>query len=282
MKEENLLDFEDLLLKVKEIFISHPEVLEKYSQKYRYILVDEFQDTNLIQYQIVRMLAEKSRNLFVVGDDDQSIYSFRGTNYENMNLFKKDFPEHKLFHLTQNYRSTQTILDGCNRLIANNKNREQKELFSEIPGEPEDVKIYQAYNEKLEVDYILNEIFSLKLKGAEYSQMAVLYRNSVLMRNLELGLIQMGLPYQVYGGISYLRRREIKDVIAYFKLMLDHDDVHSFRRIVNVPSRLLGEQTVKKVLEIKDKYRMDLFSAIDACKTLLTPKRYKALQDFKT
>lgn len=281
MKEENLLDFEDLLLKVKEIFISHPEVLEKYSQKYRYILVDEFQDTNLIQYQIVRMLAEKSRNLFVVGDDDQSIYSFRGTNYENMNLFKKDFPEHKLFHLTQNYRSTQTLLDGCNRLIANNKNREQKELFSEIPGEPEDVKIYQAYNEKLEVDYILNEIFSLKLKGAEYSQMAVLYRNSVLMRNLELGLIQMGLPYQVYGGISYLRRREIKDVIAYFKLMLDHDDVHSFRRIVNVPSRLLGEQTVKKVLEIKDKYRMDLFSAIDACKTLLTPKRYKALQDFK-
>lgn len=281
MKDENLLDFEDLLLKVKELFTLFPEVKEKYAQKYRYILVDEFQDTNLIQYQIVRMLAEKNRNFFVVGDDDQSIYSFRGTNYENMQLFKKDFPEHKLFLLTQNYRSTQAILDGCNRLIANNKNREQKELFSDIPGSPEDVKIFQAYNEKFEVDYILNEVFSLKLKGAEYSQVAVLYRNSVLMRNLEIGLIQMGLPYQVYGGVSYLRRREIKDIIAYFKLILDHDDVASFKRIINVPSRLIGDQTVQKVLEIKEKYRLDLFSAIDSCKTLLTPKRYQSLQDFK-
>lgn len=281
MKEENLLDFEDLLLKVKEIFMGYPAILEKYAQKFHYILVDEFQDTNLIQYEIVKMLAYKSRNLFVVGDDDQSIYSFRGTNYENMQLFKKDFPEYRLFHLTQNYRSTQVILEGCNRLIANNKNREKKELFSEIPGEPGDVKIYQAYNEKLEVDYILNEIFSLKLKGAEYSSFAVLYRNSVLMRNLEIGLIQMGLPYQVFGGISYLRRREIKDVIAYFKLMLDHDDVHSFKRVINVPSRLIGDSTVQKVLEIKEKYRLDLFSAIDACKTLLTPKRYQALTDFK-
>lgn len=281
MKAENLLDFEDLLLKVKEIFSDYPEILEKYAEKYRYILVDEFQDTNLIQYEIVKMMTKKSRNLFVVGDDDQSIYSFRGTNYENMQLFKKDYPEHQLFHLTQNYRSTQVILEGCNRMIANNKNREKKELFSEIPGDPSDVKIYQAYNEKLEVDYILNEIFSLKLKGADYSSFAVLYRNSVLMRNLELGLIQMGLPYRVFGGISYLRRREIKDIIAYFKLVVDHDDVHSFQRIVNVPSRLIGEQTVRKVLEIREKYKLDLFSAIDACKTLLTPKRYQTLVEFR-
>ncbi|MDD3999552.1 MAG: exodeoxyribonuclease V subunit gamma [Bacilli bacterium] len=281
MKELNLLDFEDLLLKVKDIFSNYPSILEKYARKFHYVLVDEFQDTNLIQYEIVCMLTKESRNLFVVGDDDQSIYSFRGTNYENMQLFKRDFPEHKLFLLTENYRSTQVILEGCNRIIANNENREKKELFSKIKGETNDVKIYQAYNEKLEVDYILNEIFSLKLKGTDYSSFAILYRNSVLMRNLEIGLIQMGLPYQVYGGISYLRRREIKDVIAYFKLILDHNDIYSFRRIVNVPSRLLGEQTIGKVLDIKEKYKLGIFDAIDACKTLLTEKRYQTLVDFK-
>lgn len=281
MKEKNLLDFEDLLLKVNELFTNFPDVLEKYAQKFKYILVDEFQDTNLIQYHIVRMLAAKSRNLFVVGDDDQSIYSFRGTNYENMQLFKIDFPEYRIFHLTQNYRSTQKILDGCNRLIANNQNREKKELFSEIQGSDSDVQIYQAYNEKIEVDYILEEIFSLKLRGAEYSDFAILYRNSVLMRNLEIGLIQMGLPYQVFGGISYLRRREIKDIIAYFKLIVNNDDVYSFERIVNVPSRLLGEQTVNQVLDIRKKYRLSLFEAIDACKTILTEKRYLALVQFR-
>jgi DNA helicase-2/ATP-dependent DNA helicase PcrA len=281
MKEMNLLDFEDLLIKVKEIFENYPVITEKYARKYHYILVDEFQDTNLIQYEIVRMLTKSSRNLFVVGDDDQSIYSFRGTNYENMQLFKEDFPEHKLFHLTQNYRSSQVILEGCNNLISHNLNREKKELFSEIAGDAKDVQIYQAYNEKLEVDHILNEIFSLILKGAEYSSFAVLYRNSVLMRNLEIGLIQMALPYQVYGGVSYLRRREIKDVIAYFKLICDHDDVYSFQRIVNVPSRLLGEQTIGKVLEIKKKYNLTIFEAIDSCKTILTEKRYLALVKFR-
>ncbi len=281
MKERNLLDFEDLLLKVHEIFMNFSNVLEKYTEIFKYVLVDEFQDTNLVQYQIVKMLTEKSRNIFVVGDDDQSIYSFRGTNYENMNLFKKDFPENKIFHLTQNYRSTQKILDGCNLLIANNLNREKKELFSEVEGSDNDVKIYQAYNEKVEVDYILDEIFSLKLRGAEYSDFAILYRNSVLMRNLELGLIQMGLSYQVFGGVSYLRRREIKDIIAYFKFIVNHDDVHSFQRIVNLPSRLIGDTTVNKVLEIRKKYHLNIFEAIDACKTLIREKTYLALVGFR-
>jgi len=281
MKNLNLLDFEDLLIKTHEIFSCFPEILKKYSSTYKYVLVDEFQDTNLIQYEIVKLLTKETRNLFVVGDDDQSIYSFRGTNYENMNLFKKDFPEHQIFYLTQNYRSTQAILDGCNRLIANNVNREIKELFSEETGELQDVQIVQNYNEKIEVDYILEQIFSLKLKGADYSSFAVLYRNSSLLRNVELGLIQMGLPYQVYGGVSYLRRREIKDIISYFKLIVNHNDAYSFQRIVNVPSRSLGDATVGKVLELKKKYRISLFEAIDACKTLLSDKRYQSLQDFK-
>lgn len=281
MKSLNLLDFEDLLLKIHEIFSSYPDVLNKYAHRYQYILVDEFQDTNLIQYEIVKLLAKNNRNIFVVGDDDQSIYSFRGTNYENMNLFKKDFPEYQIFYLTQNYRSTQTILEGCNRLISNNQYREKKELFSKEIGSQMDVQIYQAPNEKIEVDYILDQIFSLKLKGAEYTDFAVLYRNSVLLRNLEIGLIQAGLPYQVFGGVSYLRRREIKDVIAYFKLMVNPNDTYSFTRIVNVPSRLLGEATINKVLEIKKKYRLTLFAAIDACQTILSQKRYETLMEFK-
>ena len=281
MKALNLLDFEDLLLKTHEIFSSYPEVLDKYAHRYQYVLVDEFQDTNLIQYEIVKLLAKNSRNIFVVGDDDQSIYSFRGTNYENMNLFKKDFPDYQIFYLTQNYRSTQTILEGCNRLISNNQNREKKELFSKQIGSKMDVQIYQAPNEKIEVEYILDQIFSLKLKGAEHTDFAVLYRNSVLLRNLEIGLIQAGLPYQVFGGVSYLRRREIKDVIAYFKLIVNPNDTYSFTRIVNVPSRLLGEATINKVLEIKKKYRLTLFGAIDACQTILSKKRYETLVEFK-
>lgn len=282
MKSLNLLDFEDLLLKTYELFSLFPNVLMKYQHYFRYVLVDEFQDTNLVQYELMKMLTHESRNLFVVGDDDQSIYSFRGTNYENMNLFKKDYPEYKLFFLTQNYRSTQNILDGCNLLIQNNQNREPKKLFSLEPGDSTDVQIYQAYNEKEEVDYILDRIFSLKIKGAEYFQMAVLYRNSSLLRNLELGIIQMGLPYQVFGGISYLRRREVKDIIAYFKLIVNPDDVYSFQRVINVPSRSLGEATIAKVLEIKKQYKLSLPQAIDACKTIVSEKRYESLQNFQS
>lgn len=281
MHSLNLLDFEDLLLKVHDLFRNFPEIREKYASRYQYILVDEFQDTNLIQYEIVKLLAEKSRNLFVVGDDDQSIYSFRGTNYENMNLYKKDFPEYQLFLLNQNYRSTQVILDGCNRLIANNKNRQKKELFSEIPGNANDVEIFQAYNEKLEVDYILDQIFTMKLRGEEYSSIAILYRNSVLLRNVELGIIQMGLPYRVFGGISYLRRREVKDIIAYLKLIVNHEDLYSFERIINVPARAIGDATIGKVMEIRKKYKISLFEAIDACKTILSDRRYLALTEFK-
>jgi len=281
MRELNLLDFDDLLLKTHELFKSNEEILNKYRNIYKYILVDEFQDTNLIQYKIIKLLAEESRNLFVVGDDDQSIYSFRGTNYENMQLFKKDFPEHKIFYLTENYRSPQSILDGCNRLIKNNIYREKKELFSQNKGNPDDVVIYQAYNEKQEVDYIIDQILSIKAHGAEYKDIAILYRNTVLLRNLELGVIQAGLPYKVYGGIPYLRRKEIKDVIAYLKLMIDNDDEYSFRRIVNVPSRMLGKTTIDKVIELKNKYKISLFEAIEATKSILSERRYNALIDFK-
>lgn len=281
MKELNLLDFEDLLIKTYELFIKNPDTLEKYRAKYQYILVDEFQDTNLIQYRIVKLLALNSRNIFVVGDDDQSIYSFRGTNYENMQLFKKDFPEHQVIILDQNYRSTQTILDGSNRLIQNNSNRQDKSMYSDIKGSQSDVTIISLNDEKFEVDYVIGQIKEgIRYHNKKYSDFAVLYRSSVIGRNFELGLINNNLPYRIFGGISYLRRKEIKDIIAYLKLIIDNDDVMSFKRIVNEPARGIGLKTVQSLLQYKREYRLTIFDTIDQLQYMSSTK-YKALKSFK-
>ena len=281
MKEYNLLDFEDLLIKTYDLFSLHLDVLEKYRKRYEYILVDEFQDTNLIQYKIVKLLALNHRNLFVVGDDDQSIYSFRGTNYENMQLFKKDFPEHKVIILDQNYRSTQTILDGANRLISNNQNRQGKILFSEIDGKETDVVVSSLMDERDEVDFVISKIKEgVKYNNKEYSDFAILYRSSVISRNFELGLISNNIPYKIYGGISYLRRKEIKDIIAYLKLIIDNDDKMSFKRIVNEPTRGIGIKTVQDLLALTKTYSLTIFDAIDSFKSI-SPSKYKVLLEFK-
>lgn len=280
MFEQNLLDFEDLLIKVYELFEKNPEILFKYQQKFKYILVDEFQDTNVIQYKIVKLLALEHHNLFVVGDDDQSIYSFRGTNYENINLFKEDFPEYRLYTLCHNYRSTAKIIEIANRLIANNKNREPKEMTTDITGDTDDVTIYTASSEKEEVDFVINRIRALKKSSDSYSDFAVLYRSSVLLRNIELGFIRNNIPYKVFGGISYLRRKEIKDVIAYLKLMLNHDDVNSFKRVVNVPSRGIGDVTVEIILKVRKANKCDVIEAIKLSESILSPKRYQSLKVF--
>lgn len=280
MKNLDLLDFEDLLIKVKQLFLEYPEIKEKYQKLYKYVLVDEFQDTSLVQYKIVREIASKNHNIFVVGDDDQSIYSFRGTNYENISLFKKDFPEYKIFHLVENYRSTQSILDGCNKLIANNKDREKKELFSQNKGTKDDVIIYQAEDERDEVNYVVDNILSLKDADTPWTDFAVLYRSSVILRNFELGMIKAGLPYRVYGGISYLKRREVKDIIAYLKLIINNNDLHSFKRIINVPSRGLGEATIQKLEEVKKEYKFSLVEAITSCDTFLNKTKAQQLKDF--
>lgn len=280
-KEYNCLDFQDLLNKTQELFFNFPKVLEKYQERFKYILVDEFQDTDDVQYQIIKMLASKSKNIFVVGDDDQSIYSFRGTNYKNMHYFKEDFPECYIVHLTQNYRSTQTILDGANKLISHNENREEKELFSNIAGKSDDVMIFQAYNEKEEVDYVLDEITTLKNKGYQYQDIAILYRNSSILRNFEIGMIQRNMPYRIYGGISYMRRMEIKDAIAYLKLLVDHDDFFSLKRIINVPGRNIGISSVNKLDYFKKENSYNVFELIDNSLNVLTEKKNKSLLDLK-
>ena len=279
MKEYNLLDFEDLLIKTNELFTTCPDVLEKYRKIYNYVLVDEFQDTNLIQYKIVSMLCKNSRKLFVVGDDDQSIYSFRGTNYENMKLFKKDFPETKIILLEENYRSTQEILKGTNNLISNNDDRENKKLFSSREGSKDDVVITQLSGDREEVEYVITNINSLVNKGYKYSDIAILYRNTVVSRNFELAMVQNAIPYRIFGGISYLRRREIKDISAYLKLIMNHNDVNSFKRIVNAPARSIGKTTLDRLLEYKLETKKNLFDSIRDIDTIPQNKK-KALTDF--
>lgn len=281
MKAMDLLDFEDLLIKVYELFTTHEEILFKYQERFKYILVDEFQDTNLIQYKIIKLIALKYQNIFVVGDDDQSIYSFRGTNYENMNLFKKDFPLYQKFTLTENYRSTQTILDYSNRLISKNVNREKKELFTNKKGNGNEVVLCQARDERDEVEFVIDKIMSLKSANNSYKDFAILYRSSMLLRNFELGLIRHQIPYKVYGGLSYLRRREIKDIIAYFKLLINDNDFLSFKRIINVPTRGIGLTTIEKFEEFKKQNNYDVFKAIDECHKCLPKAKSVVLKGFK-
>ncbi len=281
MKDQNLLDFEDLLLKVLELFEKFPEVLEKYQNKFKYILVDEFQDTNLVQYKILRLLAYKHRNLFVVGDDDQSIYSFRGTNYENINLFKEDFSEYTSYILSKNYRSSKKIIEYANRLISHNKNREVKNMEAVRDGIESDCEYVNPEDEKEEARYIANKILHIKGSVDRYKDFAILYRSSALNRNIELEFIKMGIPYKIYGGLSYLRRKEIKDIIAYLRLIINHDDVNSFKRIYNVPSRGIGEATLEKVLEVRKANKVNVIEAIALSEPVLTHKRFEKLEELK-
>ncbi|MFA7367027.1 MAG: UvrD-helicase domain-containing protein [Bacilli bacterium] len=280
MKEYNLLDFEDLLIKVDELFSNNQHILDKYRKKFEYILVDEFQDTDMYQYKIIKMLAAEHRNLFVVGDDDQSIYGFRGANYANIKHFKFDFPDHKIVILNQNYRSTQKILEGANNLIENNVDREGKTLFSDIEGKPDDVIINQAFDQKDEVDYVISKINDLVKAGYEYKNIAVLYRSSAVARNFELGFIQSDIRYKIYGGISYLRRKEIKDMIAYLRLITFDDDVVSFKRVVNEPTRGIGLKTVSTVIDYAKTNKITIMEAIDSSEEYIKSKS-KVLKDFK-
>ena len=232
LKENNQVDFDDLLVLTEEIFTGFPDVLEHFQNKYQYILVDEFQDTNIVQYNIIKLLASKHQNIFVVGDDDQSIYSFRGANVANMYQFSNDF-DAKLFKLVENYRSTNAILKGSNNLISHNLKREKKELFSKNEGSLQDVIIHDAYYYEDEPRFIVNEIKKLIKNGYNYNDIAVLYRTNVISRNIELALIENRIPYVIYGGFAFLKRKEIKDVISYLKFITDSENLFHFKRIIN-------------------------------------------------
>jgi len=238
-----LVDFAELLLRAHELWRDNPEVLAFYRRRFRHLLVDEFQDTNAIQYAWLRLLAGKEGIPFVVGDDDQSIYRWRGARVEHIHRFQKDFPGTEVVKLEQNYRSTATILKAANAVIANNDSRLGKNLWTEgAEGEP--IRIYSAYNERDEADFVVGRLKDWSDQGNARADAAVLYRSNAQSRVLEEALINAGLPYRVYGGLRFFERQEIKDALAYLRLMSHRDDDASFERIVNRPTRGIGARTV--------------------------------------
>lgn len=246
LKSNNALDFDDIIFLTIRIFSEFPEVLDYYAEKFRYIHVDEYQDTNTAQYMLVSMLASKHGNICVVGDDDQMIYGWRGANLRNILDFEKDFKSCRVIKLEQNYRSTKTILEAANHVIQNNAGRKQKRLWTENP-EGSLVNRYEATDEHDEAYYIAGVIRSLRASGRSYGDMALLYRINAQSRVFEEVFMKTGIPYKIYGGLRFYDRKEIKDVIAWLRLVQNPDDDISFTRAINVPKRGIGKTTMDRI-----------------------------------
>ncbi|MCB1856957.1 MAG: DNA helicase II [Gammaproteobacteria bacterium] len=241
-----MVDFAELLLRAHELFRDRPDILHHYRERFRYLLVDEFQDTNRVQYAWLRLLAGERGNLFVVGDDDQSIYGWRGARVENIRDFQKDYPEAPLIRLEQNYRSTESILNAANAVIANNPSRLGKKLWTE-GNEGSPVNVYAAFNEVDEARFVVERIRQFADSGRCYAEAAILYRSNAQSRQFEEGLIQSQIPYRVYGGMRFFERAEIKDALAYLRLVANPDDDAAFERAVNQPPRGIGPRTLDEV-----------------------------------
>ena len=263
LKKNNALDFDDLLVKTVELFQSCPDVLEYYQNRFRYIMVDEYQDTNTVQFKFISTLARQYRNLCVVGDDDQSIYKFRGANIRNILDFEKVFPDAKVVKLEQNYRSTQNILNAANGVIANNRGRKEKELWTENEqGEP--ILFQQFQNGYEEAEYVSGEISKKVRKGeAEYQNFAVLYRTNAQSRLFEEKFLYANIPYKIVGGVNFYSRKEIKDILAYLKTIDNGKDDLAVRRIINVPKRGIGNVTLAKVQAYADSRDISFFEALE-------------------
>lgn len=262
LKLNEALDFDDLIMKTVELFRAVPEVRSAYSQKYRYIHVDEYQDTNHAQYILIRLLADEHRNLCAVGDSDQSIYGWRGADIRNILQFEKDFPEAKVIRLEQNYRSTQTILDIANHVIRNNRDRQEKTLWTD--GEKgEAAQLLECRDERVEAAWISQELVKWVEAGGQYTDAAVLYRTNAQSRVIEETFLQRGIPYRIYGGVRFYERKEIRDLIAYLRLIDNPADDASFLRIVNVPKRGIGDTSLGRLAEYANAHQMPLLAACE-------------------
>lgn len=261
LKKCNCLDFDDLLLKTVLLFSTCPDVLEKYQNRFHYINVDEFQDTNKLQYDIVKMLSKKHGNLFVVGDEDQSIYSWRGAEIRNILDFPKDFKGAKVFKLEQNYRSTTSILKAANNVIKNNSNRNEKTLWSEI-NKDDSIEYYEAYNDRDEATRVARAIDTLHRKGAPYSEMAILVRANSVTRGFEEEFNLHGIPYKVFGGFRFYERKEIKDALAYVRIAINPSDNDSILRVVNYPKRGIGNTAVAELQNVAKDTNSTLFQVL--------------------
>ncbi|SBV93444.1 UvrD-helicase domain-containing protein [uncultured Dysgonomonas sp.] len=262
LKASNTMDFDDLLFYTNVLFRDHPDVLKSYQERYQFILVDEYQDTNFAQYLVVKQLADAHHRVCVVGDDAQSIYSFRGANIDNILKFKEVYSESKLFKLEQNYRSTQNIVNAANSLIQQNREQIKKTIYSEN-DEGERIEVSSAYSDFEEGVIVSNKIWDIRRdKKASYSDFVILYRTNAQSRIFEEALRKKNIPYRIYGGLSFYQRKEIKDVIAYFRMVVNPFDEEAFRRIINFPTRGIGDTTVNKIAEAARLHNVSLWEVI--------------------
>ena len=259
LKEAQALDFDDLLLKTVNMYRNYPEVLKKWQQRFKYIMVDEYQDTNRAQYQMAKLLAKKHKNICVVGDDWQSIYSWRGANYRNILDFEKDYPDAKVVKLEQNYRSTQNILTAAQEVINKNSQRTDKKLWTDRKG-GEPVVVKQVFNDSKEGEFIIQTIQEGDRR--DLNEFAVLYRTNAQSRNLEETFIRYGIPYKIVGGVRFFERKEIKDVIAYLRFIFQSEDRISFERIINLPTRGIGAKSVENFIQWKESMGYSLWEAL--------------------
>lgn len=283
-RQSDVMDFDDLLLYTYLLFRTRPDICDKYAARFRYILVDEYQDTNFAQHSIVLLLTQKHQFVCVVGDDAQSIYSFRGANIDNILNFTRTYKDARLFKLEQNYRSTQTIVNAANSLIAKNRDQIQKEVFSEKDkGEP--IGVFAAYSDVEEGEIVTNKIAQLHAKsGYAYHDFAILYRTNAQSRIFEEALRKRSIPYRIYGGLSFYQRKEVKDVVAYFRLAVNPHDEEAFKRVINYPARGIGNTTLGKLTEAAGRCEVSLWKVL--CEPLsygveLNKGTYTKLQGFR-
>lgn len=265
--KNNSLDFDDLLLLPIKLFRENPDILLKYQERFKYILVDEYQDTNEAQYILIKMLSEKYKNICVVGDLDQSIYGFRGANFRNILNFEKDYPKAKVIALEENYRSTSNILNVANDIIKNNKQRKEKTLWTHNDSGNK-IRYHRAYDEKDEASFVMGEIKKLIVNGEEKSNIAILYRTNAQSRNMEEALLRENIPYKVVGSFYFYNRKEIKDLISYLKLIYNSNDDVSLMRVINVPKRQIGPKTVESLATKALENGTSMYDAISGGKEL--------------
>lgn len=265
LKRNNSVDFDDLLLLPIKLFKENPTTLQNYQELYQYILIDEYQDTNEAQYILSKLISAKSRRITCVGDDSQSIYSFRGANYKNILNFEKDYKDAKTILLEENYRSTSTILDAANQVIKNNTQRKDKNLWTSR-GQGEKIKYYRAYNERDEAQYVIRKIKELRNKDTEYKDIAVLYRTNAQSRVLEEEMLKENMPYRVIGSFYFYSRKEIKDLIAYLRLIHNSKDNVSLLRVINTPKRGIGLKTIENLTQKADAKNISIYEAISSGK----------------
>jgi len=275
--KNNSIDFDDLLILPIRLFRENPSILQKYQDRFQYILIDEYQDTNEAQYILTKMISAKYRNICCVGDNDQSIYSFRGANYRNILNFENDYKEAEVIKLEQNYRSTTNILDAANDVIKNNRERKDKNLWSN-KGAGDKISYFRSYNERDEAFYVVREIKKLISKGINYQDIAILYRTNAQSRNMEEELLKENLPYRVVGSFYFYSRKEIKDLIAYLRLIHNESDNVSLLRVINTPKRGIGQKTIDNLIAKSDALGVSIYEAIESGKELEFKKLIQELK----